>query len=96
MKQLKFLVIFMAVLIVFGVGFLIFAISTGMHRKNPSAINGNVINHTVTIPDDQMLLDYHIDQGRMILHIMSREDGSRHWRIIDYQTGAELGRIDLG
>ena len=90
MKYLKYLVIFMAIVIVFGVGFLVFAISTGMHHKNSTRIQ-----HTVTIPDNQMLLDYHVDQGRMILHILNPTDNSRYWSIIDYQTGKELGRIEL-
>ena len=93
MKYLKFLVIFMAILIVCGVGFLIFALSTGMHHKNANTADS--IQHTVRIPDNQMLLDYHIDDGRMIMHLMNRDDARRYWRIIDYQTGEELGRIDL-
>ncbi len=93
MKSLKFLVIFMAILIVFGVGFLVFTISTGLHHKNTSSTD--TIEHTVTLTDNQMLLDYHVDQGHMLLHIMDIADGRRYWKIIDYQTGENIGRINL-
>lgn len=94
MKNLKFLVIFMAVLIVFGISFLIFAISTGMHKKGSVSVASS-FEHTVTLTDNQMLIHSHIDQGRMFLHIYDRLGGNRHWKVIDYTTGQDVGKINI-
>ncbi len=94
MKNLKFLVIFMAVLLVLGISFLIFAIATGMH-KTGSVAKPSFTEYTVTLTDDQMLLNYAVDQGRLLLHIMDITDNSTSWQVIDYLTGEDIGKINI-
>ncbi|NQY82493.1 MAG: hypothetical protein HRT36_05625 [Alphaproteobacteria bacterium] len=102
MRLLKFLVVFMAVLIVTALIFLVYAISAGLHRKSLETPTSTQItaptllgDHTVTLGDNQILAEHYISDERLILHIRDTVTEEQQWLVLDLTSGQPLGKIRL-
>lgn len=102
MKYLQFLVIFMGILIIAGVAFLLYSVSTGLHKKKritpETALNTTISrqtfgDHTVSLPDNQTVLEIKLENDHFIVHLQDTQTREQQWWVIDLLTGQKLGSL---
>lgn len=98
MQALKALVIIMGVLIVGGMGLLVYGLMTrasweseDKRRAAPSVPFGEVVS---TLPEGATIARISVDGGRAIVDIRL-SDGGAELRVFDLATGAPAGNIRL-
>ena len=92
MRGLKFLVIFMGILIVFGTSFLVFTIiqrSSNVAKSSESEINNSIIE--INIPEKMKLIDVISNNENITLQF---EDEKKYIiNIISLDSGIEIKKI---
>lgn len=100
MKVIKAAVIGMGILIVLGLGLLVYGVSTrlGNISASPSdtiPANGVPFDSKLQLEKGQRVLGTTVDDGRLIVET-GFDNGVRVFLIFDSGTGRGLGRITLG
>ena len=102
---LKAAVIIMGVLIVGGMGFLVYGLSVGLHKDpvfktdsvaqapSPTLLNrfGDI---SVDLPDGAQLDDYRLQGDRLVISVSVLGGGTK-LIVVDLATGSRLGTITL-
>ena len=94
MKSIKALVIFMGLLIVAGLGLLVYGMANQVSTMTQS---GGFDAASVVLPAGCELAEARIDEGRLVLRVagpLSRPD-CQQVILLDPDSGAELGRIHI-
>lgn len=91
MQGLKFLVIFLGVLIVIGLGILVYGIATkaGKLADAPATVDGAAID----LPDGATVLEMTTGEGRLYVRV-GNPSGGQSILIFD-DRGRDLGKIEL-
>ena len=97
MQSLKALVVFMGLLIVAGLGLLVYGMVSQISDGPDSGALGGFDAAAVSLPAGCVLAQAELDEGRLVL----RADGPverpdcQQVILLDPESGAELGRITL-
>ncbi len=95
MKSIKVLVIFMGLLIVAGLGLLVYGM---VNQVSTMTENGNGFDAaSVALPAGCELAEARIDEGRLVLRVAGPL-GRPDWQqviLLDPDSGVELGRIHI-
>ena len=107
MGALKAAVTIMSVLIVAGMGFLIYGLATGLNKVSVEKSAANSVaseperpapavfgDITVNLPSGARLDNYRIEGDRLILSV-SFPDGGTRLTFFDLRTGERLGSVNL-
>jgi hypothetical protein len=89
MAALKVLVGVMGVLIVLGVGAIVYGIATRLDLSRPVAFEGKV-----QLPAGGRILDMTASGDRMVLRVAT-SDGGERLIVVDLVHGRQLGVLDL-
>ena len=92
MQFIKAAVIGMGVLILIGLGLLVYGFATQLGKQADGVPARYDRSHD--LPADASVLTTHIDSGRLIIETSS-EGAGRVYYLYDLETGAALGRLDI-
>ncbi|MDJ0684727.1 MAG: hypothetical protein QNJ84_08505 [Alphaproteobacteria bacterium] len=92
MQFIKAAVIGMGVLILIGLGLLVYGFATQLGKQADGVPARYDRSHD--LPADASVLTTHIDGGRLIIETRS-EGAGRVYYLYDLETGAALGRLDI-
>jgi hypothetical protein len=98
MKSIKALVIFMGLLIVAGLGLLVYGLANGISDlPGTGAGPGGFDAASVALPAGCKLAEARLDEGRLVLRVEGPADRPDCQLVIllDPASGAELGRITV-
>lgn len=95
MKALKFAIIFMGVLIIAGIGLLIYGLTTkvGGTKSRPTAAANFGVSQA-QLPVGGRVVETDMDSGRLAVRI-ELPNGAQSLMLFDTATGAHVGTIDL-
>jgi hypothetical protein len=89
MAALKVLVVAMGVLIVLGVGAIVYGIATRLDLSKPVAFDGRV-----ELPAGGRILDMTASGDRLVLRV-AMPDGGERLILVDLSRGKALGALEL-
>lgn len=89
MAALKVLVGVMGVLIVLGVGAIVYGIATRLDLSRPAGFDGKV-----ELPAGARILDMTASGDRLVLRV-ALADGSERLVVVDLARGRQLGALEL-
>lgn len=89
MAALKVLVVAMGVLIVLGVGAIVYGIATRLDLSKAAAFDGRV-----ELPQGSRILDMTASGDRLVLRV-AVPDGGERLIVVDLARGRQLGVLDL-
>jgi hypothetical protein len=98
MKSIKALVIFMGLLIVAGLGLLVYGLANGISDlPGTGAGPGGFDAASVALPAGCVLAEARLDEGRLVLRVDGPPSYPKCQQVIllDPDSGAELGRIHI-
>ena len=97
MKSIKALVIFMGLLIVAGLGLLVYGMVNQISGVASPGVSDGFDAASVALPAGCVLAEARIDEGRLVLRIEGPPSYPHCQQVIllDPDSGAELGRIQI-
>ncbi len=97
MQSIKALVIFMGLLIVAGLGLLVYGVVNQVSDGSDAGAPGGFDAATVTLPAGCILAEAHLEAGRLVLRAEgpSGRPDCQQVILLDPASGAELGRITI-
>jgi len=95
MQSIKALVIFMGLLILAGLGLLVYGVVGQVSKVSDAGASDGFKAASVALPAGCFLAEAHIDEGRLVLRVEGPPSYPECQLVIllDPDTGAELGRI---
>lgn len=94
MKAIKAAVIGMGILIVLGLGLLVYGVLTRIGNSGSAGSDVPAFATQLSLEEGQKVLSTSLDEGRLIVEIGDQSDG-RLYLFFDSRTGRGLGQISV-